>query len=109
MVIKMSVDYKFLTTKSKYLGYQSKRNKCTEGLIKINLVNIWNWSNTNFNSFIKAMIYIILCERICIEYSFNHIIRKPSKCKKKNSKGLCEVERFLDTFFFSEISNNFQL
>ena len=104
----MSVDYKFLITMSKYLGYQSKRNNCTEGLIKVNIVNIWNWVKGDFNYFVKAMCYIILCERICIEYSFNHIIRRPSKCKK-DSKGLCEIERFLDTFFFSDISLNMNL
>lgn len=108
MVIKMSVNYKFLITKSKYLGYQSKKNKCTEGLIKINLVNLWNWVKEDFNYFVESMIYIILCERICIEYSFNHIIKRPSKCIQ-NSEEKCEIERFLDTFFFSEISLNLEL
>ena len=102
----MSVNYKFLITKSKYLGYQSKKEK--EGIIKINIPNIFKWSEERFDCFVKSMIYIILCERICIEYAFNHIIRKPSKCIR-NSEGLCEIERFLDTFFFSDIINNIKI
>ena len=73
----IEVEYKFLLSNGKYIGYQSKKEN--KGIVKVNLSNLYNISY-GFYSFVLNLIEIIIHERYCLERCFNKIRIKKGMC-----------------------------
>jgi len=84
----IEVEYKISTKPSakNFIGYQSKSSSKGRAELKLFISNLWDCTG-NFIGFLNECITTILVERICLEFAFNKIRLKPTRCKSFMKKG----------------------
>ena len=77
MIEKKIVEYLISTRKSRFAGYQAKKDN--RGSVKVFVSTLSEHTNS-FENFTNALIYYTLHERICLERAFNKIKIKGGMC-----------------------------
>lgn len=89
------IEYIISNRPSKFLGYHQKNGG--RGEVKVFLPNIWQYASEKYETFVDAISYVFLLERICLERGFQRI-RLQNRC---GMRPYCKMETIAQRMFFS--------